>query len=78
MIKAFSYAPMLNWPFLLFSISAGELTDAVGGVYDVSNLDRLGSSEVEQVNRVIDGVKLIIQMEKALEKGESIDSLIPA
>lgn len=71
--------PMLNWPFLLlFSISAGELTDAVGGVYDVSNLDRLGSSEVEQVNRVIEGVKLIIQMEKRLEKGESIDDLIPA
>ncbi|XP_041468759.1 arginine kinase-like [Lytechinus variegatus] len=57
--------------------TSGELTEAVGGVYDVSNLDRLGSSEVEQVNRVIDGVKLIIEMEKRLQKGESIDDLIP-
>merc|ERR1719495_911464 len=52
--------------------TSGELTEAVGGVYDISNLDRLGSSEVEQVNRVIDGVKLIIEMEKRLKKGESI------
>jgi len=57
--------------------TSGELTEAVGGVYDVSNLDRLGSSEVEQVNCVIKGVKLIIQMEQRLEKGESIDDLIP-
>ena len=64
-------------PDFYFFYVAGELTEAVGGVYDVSNLDRLGTSEVEQVNCVIKGVKLIIEMEKRLEKGESIDDLIP-
>jgi len=50
---------------------------AVGGVYDISNADRIGSSEVQQVQYVIDGVNLLIEMEKKLEKGESIDDLIP-
>nr|BAS02800.1 arginine kinase 1 [Tropiometra macrodiscus] len=57
--------------------TSGEFTESIGGVYDISNLDRLGSSEVEQVQRVIDGVKLLIEMEKKLEKGESIDDLVP-
>ncbi len=47
------------------------------GVLDISNSDRLGSSEVEQVQKVVDGVTLLIQMEKALEASESIDELIP-
>lgn len=49
-----------------------------GGLFDISNLDRLGFSEVELVQSVVDGVKLLIEMEKKLEKGESIDSLMPA
>nr|BAS02801.1 arginine kinase 2 [Tropiometra macrodiscus] len=57
--------------------TSGEFTESVGGVYDISNLDRLGSSEVQQVQCVIDGVQRIIEMEKKLEKGESIDDLIP-
>nr|Q9XY07.1 RecName: Full=Arginine kinase; Short=AK [Apostichopus japonicus]BAA76385.1 arginine kinase [Apostichopus japonicus] len=57
--------------------TSGEFTESVGGVYDISNLDRLGSSEVEQVNCVIKGVKVLIEMEKKLEKGESIDDLVP-
>jgi len=57
--------------------TSGEFTESIGGVYDISNLDRLGTSEVEQVNCVIKGVKLIIEMEKKLEKGESIDDLVP-
>ena len=52
-------------------------TAAVGGVFDISNADRLGFSEVELVQFVIDGVNLLVQMEKKLEKGESIDDLIP-
>lgn len=55
----------------------GEFTEGVGGVYDISNLDRLGTSEVQQVQCVIDGVTNIIEMEKKLEKGESIDDLLP-
>lgn len=53
-------------------------TASVGGVFDISNADRLGSSEVEQVQLVVDGVKLMVEMEKKLEKGEAIDSMIPA
>lgn len=58
--------------------SGGVDTAAVGGVFDVSNADRLGFSEVELVQMVVDGVKLLVDMEKRLEKGESIDDLMPA
>lgn len=50
-------------------------TEAVGGIFDISNSDRLGSSEVEQVQRVIDGVNFLITLEKCLETGQSIRSL---
>ncbi|KAF3841414.1 hypothetical protein F7725_007275 [Dissostichus mawsoni] len=56
----------------------GVDTASVGGVFDISNADRLGSSEVAQVQLVVDGVKLMVEMEKKLEKGEAIDSMIPA
>ena len=59
-------------------VLGGVDTAAVGGVFDVSNADRLGFSEVELVQMVVDGVKLLIEMEKHLEKGQSIDDLIPA
>ncbi|KTG41881.1 hypothetical protein cypCar_00045212 [Cyprinus carpio] len=58
--------------------TGGVDTASVGGVFDISNADRIGSSEVDQVQCVVDGVKLMIEMEKKLEKGESIDSMIPA
>ncbi|XP_038641955.1 creatine kinase M-type [Scyliorhinus canicula] len=58
--------------------TGGVDTEAVGSVYDISNADRLGFSEVEQVQMVVDGVKLMIEMEKHLEKGKSIDDLMPA
>lgn len=64
--------------FYCLSSSGGVDTASVGGVYDISNADRLGSSEVEQVQCVVDGVKLMIDMEKKLEKGEAIDGMIPA
>ncbi|XP_020623196.1 creatine kinase, testis isozyme-like isoform X1 [Orbicella faveolata] len=57
--------------------TGGVDTASVGGTYDISNADRLGFSEVEQVQGVIDGVQLMIEMEKKLENGESIDDLIP-
>uniref|UniRef100_UPI00397EEABD hypothetical protein n=1 Tax=Salmonella sp. s51228 TaxID=3159652 RepID=UPI00397EEABD len=56
--------------------TGGVDTAAEGGVFDISNLDRLGSSEVEQMQCVLDGVNKLVEMEKALEKGESIESLI--
>ncbi|CAD5118178.1 DgyrCDS6908 [Dimorphilus gyrociliatus] len=57
--------------------TGGVDTAAVGGTYDISNSDRLGFSEVQLVQWVVDGVKLLIEMEKKLEKGEKIDDLIP-
>ena len=57
--------------------TGGVDTAAVGGVFDISNSDRLGFSEVELVQKVIDGVKLLVRMEKTLEKGGCINSLIP-
>ncbi|XP_077395428.1 creatine kinase, testis isozyme-like [Festucalex cinctus] len=58
--------------------TGGVDTDAVDGVFDISNADRLGFSEVHLVQRVVDGIKLLVEMEKRLEKEESIDDLKPA
>ena len=58
--------------------TGGVDTESTDGTFDISNIDRLGTSEVEQVQRVIDGVELFIKMEKALRAGESIDHLLPA
>ena len=57
--------------------AGGVDTEATGGIFDISNLDRLGSSEVKQVQIVVDGVNKLIELEKALEKGENIDKLLP-
>ena len=59
-------------------LSGGVDTAAVGGTFDISNADRLGFSEVELVQMVVDGVKLLVEMEKKLEKGQPIDAMIPA
>ena len=57
--------------------TGGVDTASTDGVFDISNADRLGYSEVELVQKVVDGVKLLIEMEKMLEAGKSIDNLIP-
>uniref|UniRef100_A0A8D0D2L7 creatine kinase n=1 Tax=Sander lucioperca TaxID=283035 RepID=A0A8D0D2L7_SANLU len=57
--------------------TGGVDTAAVGGVFDISNADRLGFSEVELVQMVVDGVNLLVAMEKRLEGGDSIDDLMP-
>lgn len=43
------------------------------GAWDVSNLVRLGSSEVEQVNLVIDGVRQLVDLEMKLTSGEQVE-----
>ncbi|NXP75354.1 KCRM kinase, partial [Ramphastos sulfuratus] len=58
--------------------TGGVDTAAVGAVFDISNADRLGFSEVEQVQMVVDGVKLMVEMEKKLEQNQAIDDMIPA
>nr|BAG71436.1 creatine kinase Mt-CK4 [Molgula tectiformis] len=57
--------------------TGGVDTQSTDGTFDISNLDRLGTSEVEQVQCVIDGVDLLVQMEKRLMDGGEIDDLIP-
>ena len=52
-------------------------TAAVGGTFDISNSDRLGQSEVQLVQGVIDGVTNMINMEKQLEQGKCIKDLLP-
>mgnify|MGYP001102777544 CR=1 FL=1 len=43
----------------------GEHSESVGGVYDISNKARLGLSEYQAVKQMYDGVKKLIEMEKA-------------
>jgi creatine kinase len=46
--------------------SAGEHSPAVGGKFDVSNKQRLGFSEVQLVQKMIDGVTKVIALEERL------------
>jgi len=57
--------------------TGGVDTAAEGGIFDISNSDRIGFSEVQLVQNVVDGVKLLVSMEKALESGNAIDDMIP-
>lgn len=52
--------------------TGGVDTAAVGDTFDISNLDRLGKSEVELVQLVVDGVNYLVECEKKLEKGQDI------
>ena len=44
----------------------GEHTETDDGVFDISNLRRLGRNEVELVQDMYDGVKALIKAEKSL------------
>ncbi|XP_021111371.1 creatine kinase S-type, mitochondrial isoform X1 [Heterocephalus glaber] len=52
--------------------TGGVDTEAVADVYDISNIDRIGRSEVELVQIVIDGVNYLVDCEKKLERGQDI------
>lgn len=56
--------------------TGGVDTAATGGTFDISNSDRLGFSEVQLVQQVIDGVNNLIELEKTLEKGKKIDDMV--
>ncbi|KAJ1449151.1 ATP:guanido phosphotransferase [Pelagophyceae sp. CCMP2097] len=49
--------------------SAGEHSAAVGAKWDVSNKQRLGFSEVELVQKMVDGVSKVIEIEEMLAMG---------
>ena len=51
--------------------SAGEHSEAVGAKFDVSNKQRIGFSEVQLVQKMIDGVTKVIALEKKLAAGAS-------
>merc|ERR1711871_1694712 len=51
--------------------SAGEHSAAVGGKWDISNKQRIGFSEVQLVQKMIDGVTKLIGFEEELAGGAS-------
>lgn len=51
--------------------SAGEHSAAVGAKFDVSNKQRIGYSEVELVQKMIDGVTRVIELERMLAAGST-------
>ena len=57
--------------------TGGEHTAVVDYTYDISNSERLGKSEVQLVQLLVDGVNTLIEMEKRMERGKKIDDLIP-
>ena len=52
--------------------SAGEHSAAVGGKWDISNKQRIGFTEVELVQKMIDGVTRIVGIEEMLANGERV------
>lgn len=58
--------------------TGGVDTASTDGIFDISNADRLGFSEVELVQMVVDGVDFMIKCEKKLEEEESIDDDVAA
>jgi UDP-N-acetylglucosamine pyrophosphorylase/protein-arginine kinase len=55
--------------------SAGEHSAAVGGKWDVSNKQRIGFSEVELVQKMINGVSKVIEIEEMLAAGKPISDV---
>ncbi|GMH65718.1 hypothetical protein TrLO_g14490 [Triparma laevis f. longispina] len=51
----------------------GEKDTRQSGIFDISNRHRLGFSEVELIQLMIDGVGFLIKLEKRLEAGEEVD-----
>jgi creatine kinase len=43
------------------------------GIFDIANSERLGQSEVQLINTMINGVGRLIELEKRLEQGETVD-----
>ena len=58
--------------------SRGVDSASKGGVWDISNSDRLGTSEVDLCNIFIEGISNVIRWEQMLEKGQSCDAAMRA
>lgn len=55
--------------------SSGEHSAAVGAKFDISNKKRLGYSEVQLVQMMIDGITKIVELEKLLAAGSTPDDI---
>lgn len=54
----------------------GETDQQYGeGIFDLSNAERLGKSEVHLINHMVKGVARLIELERALERGEEVNCL---
>merc|ERR1711988_610872 len=53
--------------------SAGEHSAAVGAKWDISNKQRLGFSEVQLVQKMVDGVTKVIEIEEFLAGGGTME-----
>ena len=51
----------------------GETDRHYTGVFDISNCERLGKSEVHLINVMVEGVCKLIELERRLEAGQEID-----
>jgi len=60
-----------KWRLAAKSLSGDAIVS--GGIWDISNVDRLGKTETELVQIVIDGVNKCIELEKVLADGGSIE-----
>jgi creatine kinase len=58
--------------------TGGVDTAAEGGTFDISNADRLGFSEVELVQMLINGVNKMVEFEKSLEAGQDVKAAVDA
>ncbi|KAL7474681.1 hypothetical protein ACHAW6_000645, partial [Cyclotella cf. meneghiniana] len=51
----------------------GETDRQYTGIFDISNAERLGKSEVHLINVMVKGVAKLIELERRLEQGEAVD-----
>ena len=51
----------------------GETDRQYTGVFDISNAERLGKSEVHLINIMVEGVAKLIEIERQLENGETVN-----
>lgn len=58
--------------------SAGEHSEAVGAKWDISNKQRLGFTEVELVQKLIDGITKLLAIEEEMAAAAPVDELATA
>jgi hypothetical protein len=56
---------------------AAGIISSSGGYFDISNKDCMGATEVQLVQRVIDGVAALIEIEKKVHDGANVEDFLP-